>query len=94
MHYLEKVIVTQEPSAKPKRKESQSELAVEMILSDANRPMTTYEVTKLFHEIGCPDSPSRLLNQLRLEGKIHGKLSIKRRTWLWWAPGVPEPTEE
>ncbi len=86
--------MTQEPSTKPKRKESQSELAIEMILSDAKRPMTTYEVTKLFHEIGCPDSPSRLLNQLRLEGRIHGRLSIKRKTWLWWAPGVDEPTEE
>jgi hypothetical protein len=86
--------VSQEPSAKPKRRESQSELAIEMILSDANRPMTTYEVIKLFHEIGCPDSPSRLLNQLRLEGRIHGRISIKRKTWLWWAPGVDEPTEE
>ena len=85
--------MTQEPSAKPKREESQSALAVEMILSDANRPMTTFEVTRIFHEIGCPDSPSRLLNQLRLEGKIHGKLSIKRKTWLWWAPTVPEPTD-
>ncbi|MFW9831112.1 MAG: hypothetical protein ACFFD8_05005 [Candidatus Thorarchaeota archaeon] len=78
----------------PKREESQSALAVEMILSDAHRPMTTYEVTRIFHEIGCPDSPSRLLNQLRIEGKIQGRLSIKRKTWLWWAPGVEPPPEE
>lgn len=84
----------QEPSPKPKRRESQSELAVEMILSDAKRPMTTYEVTRLFREIGCPDSPTRILNQLKMEGKIHGKLSIKRKTWLWWVPEVPEPTDE
>ena len=81
----------EQPVAKPKKKESQSELAVEMILSDAKRPMTTFEVTRLFHEIGCPDSPSRILNQLRQEGKIHGKLSIKKKTWLWWAPEVEEP---
>ncbi len=86
--------MTQEPAPKPKRKESQSAIAVEMILSDANRPMTTFEVTRIFHEIGCPDSPSRLLNQLRLEGKIHGKLNIKRKTWLWWAPEVSEPMDE
>ena len=79
---------------KPQRKQSQSTLAVEMILSDSKRPLTTYEVSKIFREIGCPDSPSRLLNQLRLEGKIFGKLSIKQRTWLWWAPGVPEPKED
>ncbi len=87
-------MVTQKPSAKPKREESQSALAIEMILSDANRPMTTFEVSRIFHEIGCPDSPSRLLNQLRLEGKIHGKLSIKRKTWLWWALAAPEPTDD
>ncbi|MFX0168127.1 MAG: hypothetical protein ACFE89_02115 [Candidatus Hodarchaeota archaeon] len=86
--------MTQEPSTKPNRKESQSALAIEMILSDANRPLTTYEVQRIFHEIGCPDSPSRLLNQLRLEGKIQGKLSIKRKTWLWWAPEVAAPPEE
>jgi hypothetical protein len=86
--------LTEEPPApKPKKRESQSALAVEMILSDAKRPMTTFEVTRLFFEIGCPDSPSRLLNQLRQEGKIHGKLSIKRKTWLWWAPGVEEPQD-
>ena len=65
-----------------------------MILSDAKRPLTTYEVQRIFHEIGCPDSPSRLLNQLRLEGKIHGKLSVKRKAWLWWAPEVPEPSDD
>ncbi len=86
--------MTHEPAAKSKRKESQSALAIEMILSDANRPMTTFEVSRIFREIGCPDSPSRLLNQLRLEGKIFGKLSIKRKGWLWWAPGVTPPTEE
>jgi hypothetical protein len=86
--------VTNEPVSKPKPKESQSALAVEMILSDANRPMTTFEVSRIFREIGCPDSPSRLLNQLRLEGKIFGKLSIKRKTWLWWAPGVTPPAED
>ncbi|MFX1319562.1 MAG: hypothetical protein ACFE9O_10550, partial [Promethearchaeota archaeon] len=84
----------EEPTAKPKRRESQSALAVEMILSDAKRPLTTFEVTRLFHEIGCPDSPSRLLTQLRQDGKIHGKLSIKRKTMLWWAPEVEEPTDE
>ncbi|MFW9934251.1 MAG: hypothetical protein ACFFDU_01800 [Candidatus Thorarchaeota archaeon] len=83
----------EQPVPKPKKRESQSALAVEMILSDAKRPMTTFEVTRLFFEIGCPDSPSRLLNQLRQEGKIHGKLSIKRKTWLWWAPGVEEPQD-
>ena len=82
-----------QPAAKPKKKESQSALAVEMILSDAKRPMTTFEVTRLFHEIGCPDSPSRLLNQLRQEGKIHGKLSLKKKAWLWWAPEVEEPQD-
>ena len=87
-------MVTHKPSAKPKREESQSALAIEMILSDANRPMTTFEVSRIFHEIGCPDSPSRLLNQLRLEGKICGKLSIKRKTWLWWVSTVAEPTDE
>ncbi|MFX1510802.1 MAG: hypothetical protein ACFFBR_10915 [Promethearchaeota archaeon] len=83
----------EKPVTKSKTKESQSALAVEMILSDAKRPLTTFEVTRLFHEIGCPDSPSRLLNQLRQEGKIHGKLSIKRKTWLWWAPEVEEPLD-
>ncbi|MFX1564907.1 MAG: hypothetical protein ACFFCH_02830 [Promethearchaeota archaeon] len=83
----------EKPVTRSKTKESQSALAVEMILSDAKRPMTTFEVTRLFHEIGCPDSPSRLLNQLRQEGKIHGKLSIKRKTWLWWAPEVEEPLD-
>lgn len=83
----------EQSASKPKKRESQSALAVEMILSDAKRPMTTFEVTRLFFEIGCPDSPSRLLNQLRQEGKIHGKLSIKKKTWLWWAPGVEEPQD-
>lgn len=83
----------EKPVTKSKTKESQSALAVEMILSDAKRPLTTFEVARLFHEIGCPDSPSRLLNQLRQEGKIHGKLSIKRKTWLWWAPEVEEPLD-
>ncbi|MFX1575877.1 MAG: hypothetical protein ACFFCF_01750 [Promethearchaeota archaeon] len=83
----------EQPAPKPKKRESQSALAVEMILSDAKRPMTTFEVTRLFFELGCPDSPSRLLNQLRQEGKIHGKLSIERKTWLWWAPGVEEPQD-
>ena len=78
---------------KPK-KESQSSLAVEMILSDAKRPLTTYEVERVFHEIGCPDSPSQLLNQLRLQGKIQGKLSLKQKTWLWWAPEVAAPADE
>lgn len=86
--------MSEETQPKPKRKESQSALAVEMILSDANRPMTTLEVTRIFHDIGCPDSPSRLLNQLRLQGKIHGKLSIKRKTWLWWVHGVKAPIED
>ncbi|MFX1562083.1 MAG: hypothetical protein ACFFDP_02115 [Promethearchaeota archaeon] len=83
-----------EPSEHHKTKESQSELAVEMILTDANRPMTTFEVARIFREIGCPDSPIRLLNQLRIEGKILGKLSIKKKTWLWWASGVPEPIDD
>ncbi len=79
------------PSAKPEKKESQSALAVEMILRDAKRPMTTSEVAQMLNEIGCPDSPSRLLNQLRQKGKIHGKLSIKKKTWFWWTPEVEEP---
>jgi hypothetical protein len=65
-----------------------------MILSDAKRPLTTFEVQRVFHEIGCPDSPSQLLNQLRLQRKIHGRVSLKRKTWLWWAPEVPAPTDE
>lgn len=84
----------EQPVAKTQKKESQSALAVEMILSDAKRPMTTFEVTRLFHEIGCPDSPSRLLNQLKQEGKIHGKLSIKKKTMIWWAPDVDEPFDD
>ena len=89
------IAVSEEPPVtKPQKKESQSALAVEMILSDAKRPMTTFEVTRLFHEIGCPDSPSRLLNQLKQEGKIHGKLSIKKKTMLWWAPEVEEPFDD
>ena len=82
------------PAARQKPKESQSALAVEMILSDAKRPLTTFEVQRVFHEIGCPDSPSQLLNQLRLQGKIHGRVSLKRKTWLWWAPEIPAPTDE
>lgn len=84
----------EQPVAKTQKKESQSALAVEMILSDAKRPMTTFEVTRLFHEIGCPDSPSRLLNQLKQEGKIHGKLSIKKKTMIWWAPDIDEPFDD
>lgn len=82
------------PAPRQKPKESQSALAVEMILSDAKRPLTTFEVQRVFHEIGCPDSPSQLLNQLRLQGKIHGRVSLKRKTWLWWAPEVPGPSDE
>jgi hypothetical protein len=65
-----------------------------MILSDAKRPLTTYEVQRIFHEIGCPDSPSQLLNQLRLQGKIQGKLSLKQKTWLWWTSEVPAPADD
>lgn len=82
------------PATRQKPKESQSALAVEMILSDAKRPLTTFEVQRVFHEIGCPDSPSQLLNQLRLQGKIHGRVSLKRKTWLWWASEVPAPSDE
>ncbi|MFX1563310.1 MAG: hypothetical protein ACFFDP_08380 [Promethearchaeota archaeon] len=83
-----------QPLKRQKSRESQSELAVEMLLSDAKRPLTTFEVARIFHEIGCPDSPTRLLSKLRLEGKIFGKLSIKKKTWLWWVPGVPEPIDD
>lgn len=74
--------------------QTQGSLTVQMILEDKQRPMTTLEVRRIFDEIGCPDSPSRVLNQLRLEGTIHGKLLVKRKTWIWWAPGVPEPKDE
>ncbi len=91
--YLRLVSLKEEPKPELKHKKTQSAQAVEMILHDTNRPMTTTEIAQLLHEIGCPDSPSRLLNRLRQEGRIHGKLSIKRKTWFWWAPGVTEPLD-
>ena len=86
--------MSQEKPTGRRKGESQSALTIQMILEDAGRPMTTLEVSRIFSELGCPDSPTRLLNRLRLEGKIHGKPLIKRRTWVWWAPGIPEPPDE
>jgi hypothetical protein len=43
------------------------------------------ELEALAKDLQCPDSTSRTLNRLRLEGKIKGEFYLKDRTWLWWA---------
>lgn len=37
----------------------------------------------LLKKYRCPDSTSRTLNSLRLEGKIKGRFSLKEKAWLW-----------
>lgn len=38
----------------------------------------------LAKNLRCPDSTSRTLNSLRLEAKIKGKFSVKKKAWEWW----------
>ncbi|MBU1853130.1 MAG: hypothetical protein KJ957_03690 [Candidatus Omnitrophica bacterium] len=42
------------------------------------------ELEALDKDLQCPDSTSRTLNSLRIEGKIKGEFSLKDKGWLWW----------
>jgi len=42
------------------------------------------EAEALKKKLRCPDSTSRTLNSLRLEGKIKGRFSREACAWLWW----------
>lgn len=59
---------------------------------DDGRKHTTTEVDVASASSGrrCPDATVRFLAKLRLQGKIHGELSMEHRTWLWWHPDHPE----
>ncbi len=43
------------------------------------------ELEALAKDLQCPDSTSRTLNSLRIEGKIKGEISLKSKSWLWWS---------
>ncbi|MFC1621340.1 hypothetical protein ACFL2G_03440 [Candidatus Omnitrophota bacterium] len=43
------------------------------------------ELEALSKDLQCPDSTSRTLNSLRIEGKIQGEISQKDKSWLWWS---------
>ncbi|MFC1624210.1 hypothetical protein ACFL28_02690 [Candidatus Omnitrophota bacterium] len=43
------------------------------------------ELEALANDLQCPDSTSRTLNSLRIEGKIKGGFSLKYKSWLWWS---------
>lgn len=47
--------------------------------------LTTRQIEQeaLLKKYRCPDSTSRTLNRLRLEGKIKGSFSLKQKTWQW-----------
>ncbi|MBU1124829.1 MAG: hypothetical protein KKC84_02280 [Candidatus Omnitrophica bacterium] len=48
--------------------------------------LTTRQVEQraLSKKYRCPDSTSRTLNSMRLEGKIKGSFSLKEKAWSWW----------
>ncbi|MHA1753933.1 MAG: hypothetical protein ACTSYR_00210 [Candidatus Odinarchaeia archaeon] len=57
------------------------------ILSKKARPLTTSEIEDEVNKLGlkCPDNTIAYLNQLRNKGIIKGELSIKQKSWIWWA---------
>lgn len=61
-------------------------LKIVELLKNAGRPLTTVEIEEEVNRLGlkCPDSAARYLNQLRARGQIEGKLSIPRKSWVWW----------
>jgi hypothetical protein len=55
-------------------------------LLQTNGQMTTKEITIKINNLGleCYDEPVRVLNKLKIKGTVKGKLSIKKRGWIWW----------
>ena len=47
--------------------------------------LSTRQIEKeaLAKDLQCPDSTSRTLNSLRIEGKIKGEFSLKDKGWSW-----------
>jgi hypothetical protein len=51
-----------------------------------NQSLTTDELKGRLEGIGpeCPDDLVGLLNKMRREGTIEGKVSFEKRGWIWW----------
>ncbi len=57
---------------------------IELLKRQGKLSTRQVELEALAKDLQCPDSTSRTLNSLRIEGKIKGELSLKDRSWLWW----------
>ncbi len=58
-------------------------------LRNSGEPRLTREIEEHVQKIGgaedqCADAIARALNKLRMEGKIEGKIDLKKRGWVWW----------
>jgi len=65
-------------------KNEAEEFIINLLREEGKLSTRKVEKEALGKGLRCPDSTSRTLNSLRLEGKIKGELSLKDKAWLWW----------
>ncbi|MFC1631936.1 hypothetical protein ACFL1I_02775 [Candidatus Omnitrophota bacterium] len=65
-------------------KKEAEDFIIDLLKSKGRLSTRQVELEALAKDLQCPDSTSRTLNSLRLEGKINGACSLKNRGWLWW----------
>lgn len=65
---------------------TEAEAYIIELLKSNGRKMKTSEIYQISRERGvqCPDDTVKFLNKMRLEGKIHGEVSIEAKGWLWF----------